>query len=146
MVPCNNGGSHVSNDAFPSYPADLDRVAKTDIKGSYELAPGRCIVRDGKRFISINRAGDTSPTDADDATHVIAALLNRAQEKREHGSESDRSFLAAMEVLLKLATGETTRRKALAEVAGADFVGNGHRLLRMARMGMSITTDGPTPS
>ena len=52
----------------------------------YTVEAGRQIYRDGKPFVSIHREGlggpteedrGPSPTEADELTHVIAALLNR---------------------------------------------------------------------
>jgi len=57
----------------------------------FTVEAGRQIYRDGKPFISIHREGDgpqrgpggtgnepgATPTEADELTHIIAALLNR---------------------------------------------------------------------
>lgn len=44
----------------------------------FTVEPGRHIHRDGKPFIAVTRVGiDTSPTECDDITHAIAALLNQ---------------------------------------------------------------------
>jgi hypothetical protein len=49
---------------------------KNEIIKHFTVTAGRQILRDGEPFIGINREGYTSPTDADEITHVICDLLN----------------------------------------------------------------------
>lgn len=42
----------------------------------FTLDAGRVILRDGDPFITIGRAGDTSPVEADDMSHFVTAILN----------------------------------------------------------------------
>lgn len=46
-------------------------------RAKFTVVAGRQIYRDGKPFISIGREGDTIPTAADEACHLIAAYLQR---------------------------------------------------------------------
>jgi len=54
------------------------RVREPSRGATYTVEAGRQIYRNGEPFISIGREGNTIPADADDATHQIAAELNRA--------------------------------------------------------------------
>lgn len=45
---------------------------------SYTVEPGRNIYRNGKPFIAIQRCGDTTPVDSDEACHWICGLMNEA--------------------------------------------------------------------
>jgi len=51
--------------------------AKRTARGRFTVEAGRGIYFDGRLFISIGRADDTRPVDADAVTHFIAAFLNR---------------------------------------------------------------------
>lgn len=43
---------------------------------TFTVEPGRCILRNGAPYIAIHREGNTTPVDADEVTHAIAAFLN----------------------------------------------------------------------
>lgn len=51
--------------------------AKVQSSGTYSVAAGRQIYRNGRPFISVMKLGSTSPTVADDLTREIAFLLNK---------------------------------------------------------------------
>jgi len=42
----------------------------------YTVEAGRCIMKNGKPFVSLQRCGETSPVDADEACHTIVKALN----------------------------------------------------------------------
>lgn len=43
----------------------------------FTVEAGRQVYRDGKPYLSVGREGDTLPTSADEATHLLAACLQR---------------------------------------------------------------------
>lgn len=48
---------------------------------NYTVESGRVILRNGEPFVSIHRCeGGATPVEADDLTHIIAALLNEHEE------------------------------------------------------------------
>lgn len=57
------------------------RPANTKKKSRFTVEAGRQIYRDGKPFISINREGNTQPTEADTVTNRVATFLNGVKKK-----------------------------------------------------------------
>jgi hypothetical protein len=52
-------------------------------RDTYTVEPGRNIYRNGEPLIYVGRQDlPTSPSEADDLTHVICALLNKRQPKK----------------------------------------------------------------
>jgi hypothetical protein len=53
------------------------RAPRGSATGQWDVAAGRQILFNGQPFAHLAKEGDTSPTEADGATHLIAELFNR---------------------------------------------------------------------
>lgn len=49
----------------------------------FGLEAGRCITKDGKPFVTVQKAADTSPVDADEFTRKIVRAVNSHEEMLE---------------------------------------------------------------
>jgi hypothetical protein len=66
----------IANGVTLPFTSRTAKEATEKLNFRYTVEPGRNIYRNGIPFIYIQKAGETSPTEADMITHVIAELLN----------------------------------------------------------------------